>query len=94
VTLRREVGLVAAALSSIRFEGAGMASFYKTIPPASIHRLEPRQYLVRVTLVVSQLHRVTATSATEASQMAPHAEIVGDTELIDILDSVPIQLLR
>lgn len=54
----------------------------------------PRQYLVRVTLFIRQLHLVTARSADEAGRVAPEAEIVGDVEILDILDAVPIDRIR
>jgi hypothetical protein len=54
----------------------------------------PHQYLVRVTLVVRQLHLVTARSFEEAGRLGPESEIVGDSEIVDILDSVPIDRIR
>ncbi len=66
----------------------------KVARSAEILQFTPCQYLVKVTSVVSQLHRITANSAEEAAHLAPEAEIVGETELIDILSSVPIQRTR
>jgi hypothetical protein len=47
-----------------------------------------------VTLVVRQLHLVTARSFEEAGRLGPESEIVGDSEIVDILDSVPIDRIR
>lgn len=52
------------------------------------------QYLVKVTKLVSQTHLVTAPTAEDAERMAPEAEMVGEPELIDIVDSVRLERLK
>jgi len=51
-------------------------------------------YLVRVTSLIRQVHLVVAHSPDEAEKLAPEAEIVGDVELMDIVDAAIVDRVR
>ncbi len=59
---------------------------------ATILAFPTHQYTVEVVYRIRVRHQVRASSPTEAEELAPEEQIVGETEMLDILDARTVEV--